>query len=205
MKDLQTEFIAALQANQDFFNVSLSEKNLSDLAVYYAVVRKHNEILHLVAPCSPEEFAVRHVLESLTLLDFLPPNAAFADVGAGAGLPSIPCLIARGDARGVLIESKEKKTNFLREAAAECSLENRVEILNRQFEELPTPLVSHVCCRALDKFTRKLPRLLKWSGAAAVLLFGGGNLRGELEKRDVKFGEKLLPLSEQRYLFSVRK
>lgn len=203
MKEPQREFIAALQANQDVFNVSLDEKNLSDLAVYYAFVQRHNEILHLVAPCSPEEFAVRHVLESLTLLKFLPLDAAFADIGAGAGLPSIPCLIVRKDLRVVLIESKEKKTNFLREAAAECELENRVEIFNRQFEELPKPPVSHVACRALDKFTQKLPKLLKWSARSGLLLFGGNNLRGELEKQGVKFKEKLMPLSEQRYLFTI--
>ena len=64
------------------------------LADYYELVQANNPLLHLVAPSSPEEFAVRHVLESLALLKFLPERAKFADVGAGAGLPSIPCLIA---------------------------------------------------------------------------------------------------------------
>lgn len=200
MKELQ-EFTVALRDNQAAFDVSLSEKNLNDLAVYYSFVRKHNAILHLVAPCSPEEFAVRHVLESLTLLEFLPQKAKFADVGAGAGLPSIPCLVVREDLRGVLIESKEKKTNFLRELSVECGLENRVEILNRQFEELPKPAVSHVSCRALDKFTQKLPKLLKWSARSALLFFGGNSLAAELEKHGVKFTKKLMPMSEQRYLF----
>jgi len=204
MKELQ-QFTAALKANEAAFDVSLNEKNLNDLAVYYSFVRKYNGILHLVAPCSPEEFAVRHVLESLTLLEFLPQKAKFADVGAGAGLPSTPCLIVRKDLRGVLIESKEKKTNFLREVSIVCGLENRVEILNRQFEELSKPPVSHICCRALDKFIQKLPKLLKWSGGSSLLFFGGNNLRGELEKRDVEFKEKLMPMSEQRYLFVAGK
>lgn len=203
MNENERQFAAALRVNETIFGVSLNDENLRELAVYYSLVQKHNPILHLVAPCAPEEFAVRHVLESLAMLEFLPPNSAFADVGAGAGLPSIPCLIARADLRGVLVESKEKKTNFLREAIAECALERRVEIFNRQFEELPKPSVSHVACRALDKFTLKLPKLLKWCGKSDLLFFGGNNLRAELEKNGLKFRAKLMPLSEQRFLFVV--
>lgn len=201
MKELRRQFIDALIANQQSFSISINVEKLNALADYYEFVQKHNDILHLVAPCLPEEFAVRHILESLTLLEFLPKNSKFADIGTGAGLPSIPCLITREDLLGVLIESRLKKVNFLREVLAECRLENRAEILDRQFEELPRPDISFVLCRALDKFTRKLPKLLKWSGNCKLLFFGGNNLRGELKKNDVKFQEKLMPMSEQRFLF----
>ena len=204
MNDSQKKLVAALTANQQFFDILLNEDNLTAIADYYAFVQKHNEILHLVAPCAPEEFAVRHILESLTLLKYLPENAKFADVGAGAGLPSLPCLIVREDLRGVLIESKLKKVKFLEEVSAECNLETRAEIVNRQFEELAKPNVSHITCRALDKFSRKLPKLLKWSGNADLLFFGGNSLREEMQNNNVKFEEKLMPLSEQRFLFIHR-
>lgn len=204
MNDLRREFTKALTANQSYFKISLTEKKIGELADYYEFVQRHNAILHLVAPCSPEEFAVRHVLESLTLLDFLPENAKFADVGAGAGLPSIPCLIAREDLGGFLIESKLKKAKFLKEVSAECKLNNRAEILDWQFEEVVKPNVSYVLCRALDKFTQKLPRLLKWSGNCDLLFFSGRALREELKKNGVKFEEKLMPLSEQRFLYRAK-
>ncbi len=204
MNDLRTEFIDALQANQKDFGIDLTEKNLDNLFEYYEFVQEHNSILHLVAPCSPEEFAVRHVLESLALFEFLPEGAKFADVGAGAGLPSIPCLIARSDLRGALIESKEKKTKFLEEALAKYGLETRASVHNKQFEELAKPDAEFVTCRALDKFTTKLPRLLKWAKGSSLLLFGGNNLREALEKSNVEFKQKLMPLSEQRFLFSAR-
>jgi 16S rRNA (guanine527-N7)-methyltransferase len=113
---MQNEFIESIKKHQSAFDLNLSTKALSRLADYYEVIQKHNALLHLVAPSSAAEFAVRHVLESLTLLEFLPQNAKFADVGTGAGLPSIPCLIAREDLRGFLIESKPKKAQFLGEA-----------------------------------------------------------------------------------------
>lgn len=202
MNDTHRQFIGAFEANQEIFGVALSTEKIFSLVKYYEFVERHNALLHLVAPAPAETFAVRHVLESLAMLEFLPKGAKFADVGAGAGLPSVPCLIARPDLRGVLIESKLKKAAFLEKVLLECRLKNRVEIFNRQFEELPKPDVSFVTCRALDKFTLKLPRLLKWSGKSKLLFFGGQALGDELKKHGVRFEEKLMPLSEQRFLFA---
>jgi len=201
MNDTQRQFIRALESNQEKFGISLSTEKVFTLTRYYELIQKYNDILHLVAPSPPEVFAVRHVLESIFAEKFLPKNARFADLGAGAGLPSVPCLIARKDLSGSLVESKLKKANFLREVLAECKLEDRARVLDRQFEELPKPDVSYVLCRALDKFTQKLPKILKWSGDCNLLFFGGDALRDELKKRGVKFEEKLLPLSAQRFLF----
>lgn len=202
---MREEFIEAVVNNQNAFGLKLSEEKIAALADYYALVQKHNPVLHLVAPCSAEEFAVRHILESLTLTEYLPKKAKFVDVGTGAGLPSIPCLIARDDLLGTLIESKAKKTKFLEEVVKECKIEKRTRIVSRQFEEVERPDVSHVTCRALDKFIEKLPRLLKWSKNATLLLFAGNSLRDELKKNNLKFSEKLMPLSEQRFLFIANK
>lgn len=197
------KFTEAIRNFQSDFGLELDKDHLEKLSDYYELVRKHNPLLHLVAPVKDEEFAVRHILESLTLLEFLPRRARFADVGTGAGLPSIPCLLVREDLRGVLIESKLKKGVFLQEVLSKCGLENRASLINRQFEEVSKPGgVSFVTCRALDKFTQKLPKLLKWSRGSIFLFFGGDALRGELQKNRVKFAEKLMPFSEQRYLFS---
>ena len=141
------------------------------MADYYEFVQEHNPLLHLVGPCTPAEFAVRHVLESLTLLEYLPKDAKFGDVGAGAGLPSMPCLIVRPDLHAVLIDSKEKKTTFLRAAAERCNLTDRTRVINKQFAEVTRPHISHVACRALDKFAQKLPQLLKWADGRRAALF----------------------------------
>ncbi len=202
---MRKEFIESIEQCQNIFNLNFTREKILALADYYKLVQKNNEILHLVAPCSVKEFATRHILESLTVLEFLPKNAKFADVGTGAGLPAIPCLIAREDLHGVLIESKLKKANFLEEVLAKCFLENRAKIINRQFEEIQKPVVSYILCRALDKFTQKLPKLLRWAGKSNLLFFGGNSLRDALQKNDVKFAEKLMPMSEQRFLFILRK
>ena len=204
MNDLQRQFIRTLESNQEAFGISLSVEKIFNLTKYYELVCQHNDILHLVAPSPPEVFAVRHVLESLFAEKFLPKNARFADIGTGAGLPSVPCLIARKDLRGFLIESKLKKANFLRGVLAECRLNDRAEILNRQFEELEKPDIDFVACRALDKFSAKLPKLFKWSKKCSLLLYGGNSLGENLEKHGVMFKKYLIPNSQQRFLFIIK-
>jgi 16S rRNA (guanine(527)-N(7))-methyltransferase RsmG len=202
---MEKEFIEAISRHQETFRIELSDEKISLLNDYYELIQTHNEILHLVAPCSAEEFATRHVLESLTMLEFLPNKTRFADIGTGAGLPAIPCLLVRDDLRGVLIESKAKKTDFLQKVVEKCGLEKRIKIINKQFEEVRNFDISYVSCRALDKFADKLPRILQWSNKCGLLFFGGNNLREALQKNRVKFKEKLMPLSEQRFLFIVKK
>ena len=200
---VRSEFIKAIKTNQASFGLNLDDSTIERLADYYELVLEHNPLLHLVGPCSHSEFAIRHILESLALLEHLPKRAKFADIGAGAGLPSIPCLLARDDLRAVLIESKEKKTKFLDEAIVKLGLKSQAEIVNRQFEEADPAGCKFVTCRALDKFTDRLPRLLKWSNKRTKLFFGGVNLRNALQKYGLNFDENLMPMSEQRYLFVV--
>lgn len=190
-----------IEKHQATYGVGLDRTALDALNLFWELVRSGNELLHLVAPCSTEEFAVRHVLESLTLLDHLPRNARFADVGTGGGLPAIPCLLARADLHGFLIESKAKKSDFLRNALERCGIAERAVVINRQFEEIPMPDAEFVTCRALDKFAAKLPRLIKWAKMRPLLLFGGPNLAEALTAAGGRFESKLMPGTEQRYLF----
>jgi len=182
------------------FNLALSAETIKQLGEYYSLLIRWNDRLHLVAPCAPEELAIRHVLESLLLLKHLPPNATVADIGSGGGLPIIPCLIARPDLHTTLIESSQKKAVFLREASNQLQLNST--ILARPFEQVEPPPVSFVTCRALDQFMQKVSALIDWAPTGStLLLFGGETLREELQKAGVKFQKQLIPQSERRFLF----
>jgi 16S rRNA (guanine(527)-N(7))-methyltransferase RsmG len=193
-------FEQSLVSNMGSFNLDLSLETVTQLGEYYSLLTHWNDRLHLVAPCSPEEFAVRHVLESLLLLRHLPSKATVADIGSGGGLPIIPCLIARPDLEATLIESSQKKVVFLREASNHLSL--RTNIIGRPFEDVAAPPVSFVTCRALDQFMRKLPALINWAPrGSTLLLFGGETLGDQLRRANVNFEQFLIPQSEKRYLF----
>ena len=193
-------FEQSLTSNMATFELDLSDDTITLLGDYYSLLTRWNDRLHLVAPCSPEEFAVRHVLESLLLLKHLPQNARVADIGSGGGLPIIPCLIARPDLEATLIESSQKKVVFLREASNRLGL--RTTIVSQPFEDVPAPAVSFVSCRALDQFMRKLPALINWAPrGSTLLLFGGETLGDQLKQANVNFEQLLIPQSEKRYLF----
>lgn len=202
---MRDQLTTAIRTHQSAFGIELAADQIERLADYYEIVLEHNDILHLVAPMPAEEFAVRHILESLTMLHHLSADAKFADIGAGAGLPSIPCLLVRPTLKAVLIESKVRKSNYLITAVAKLGISDRARIVNQQFEEAKTEQFSVVACRALDKFTQKLPKLLKWSQLRNLLLFGGPALREALVNQKVTFEEILMPMSEQRYLFVVER
>lgn len=188
------------------YGIELSSEALQGLVDYYALLNRWNERLHLVAPCEPEEFATRHILESLLLLRFLPQDATVADIGSGAGLPILPCLIARDDLSVTLIESSQKKSVFLREALNQLGRSNRAQVVAKTFEETQAPNVRYVTCRALDQFMNKVASLVDWAPPqSTLLLFGGEVLRQKLDAVDAKYTEFLIPFSEKRFIYEVTK
>lgn len=204
MTNQRQDFRDALAARASAFGVSLGEAQERRLADYFELLGRWNERLHLVAPCAPAEFAVRHVLESLFALEHIPHGSSIADVGSGGGLPIIPCLVAREDVRATLYEATTKKTVFLREAVTALGLKDAARIVNARFEETIAPHVNVVTCRALEHFTEMLPRLVEWSPPRArLLLFGGSALREAIESEGLPFTPVHIPESERRFLFVV--
>ena len=199
------QFRHALKQYSAEFGIELLSEHIERLILYYESLLKWNPKLHLVGPCSPEEFAVRHILESLTLLKHLPPNASVADVGTGAGLPIIPCLLVRDDLQGVLIESSQRKAAFLKEALRPIKLPRRTRLLVTRFEDAPSPEVDFITCRALDKFSGSLPKLINWAPPKATyLLFAGESLLARIQQLLQVSSVELIPQSEKRFLVVAR-
>ena len=196
----QLRFQEALRDNAAAYRLELSDETIARLSQYSGLVLKWNPRLHLVAPCSPDEFATRHVLESLMALRNLTDGARVADIGSGAGLPIIPCLIAEPSLIGVLIEASPKKAVFLREAIT--LLELNAQVIADRFENVPAPHVQFVSCRALEQFAAMLPQIIAWAPRSAkLLLFGGEAIESELRNLERPFESVTLPNSNARYLF----
>ena len=217
MKDIKSidtqlaEFRTALEANAAIYGVSLTSDSLAGLLKYYQLLEVWNARLHLVAPSSPGQFATRHVLESLLLLEHLPPGAAVADIGSGGGLPIIPCLIVRPDLRAVMVEASPKKAVFLNEALREvlpgtATAPPRASVLAERFENIAAPPVDFITCRALERFEEMVTELLAWAPEkCTLLLFGGEGLQKRLEAAGVSFDAHLIPNSQRRYLIIVKR
>jgi 16S rRNA (guanine527-N7)-methyltransferase len=200
------QFRATLESEATAYGVTLQDSALEGLAKYYELLNAWNSRVHLVAPCSPREFATRHILESLILLKYLPNDARVAEVGAGAGLPILPCLIVRPDLRAVLIEVAQKKAIFLREALTVSATSNQAIVIAERFENIASPPVDYVTCRALERFEAMLPHLLEWAPAkTTLLLFAGKRLGPRIESLGFTSAAELIPQSKGRFLFRVDK
>jgi 16S rRNA (guanine527-N7)-methyltransferase len=194
-------FSQALRDNAADFGIHLGADEVARLCNYYELLLKWNDRLHLVAPCPPEEFATRHVLESLMLLRHLPTNARVVDVGSGAGLPIIPCLIMRADLSATLVESSPRKAVFLREALRNVNNREPAAITVARFEQTVAPEADFVTCRALDRFQAFLPALVEWAPPTSILLlFAGEELRRQIEILLPNAKAERIPRSDRRYL-----
>lgn len=200
------EFSDALDAHAPEFGVELSEETTARLRAFYELVSSWNARLHLVAPCAPEEFAVRHVLESLLAVKFIPPGGRLIDVGSGAGLPIVPCLVARPDTCATLVESSTKKAVFLREALRRLGLQDRARVVAERFEKIAAPEAEFVTCRAVERFGEILATLVEWSPqGCALILYGGHSLREKLDAAGLVYTTARIPRSERRFIFVVER
>jgi 16S rRNA (guanine527-N7)-methyltransferase len=200
------EFDKALAERAGRFGVEPGADVRARLGDYFELVSAWNPRLHLVAPCAPTEFAARHVLESLTALPFIPLGATLLDVGSGAGLPAVPCLVARPDLKSVLVEASQKKSVFLREALSKLKMSARARVVAERFEKVEPPAADCLTCRAIERYTEILPALVNWStNVPTLLLFGGESLREALEVMGLAFETVRVPESERRFLLVVRR
>ena len=204
--NISERFAAALEQHAPEYGVTFTPEQITRLGEFYAHLLEWNDQFHLVAPCEPEEFATRHVLESLCALPHLPERAAVVDIGTGGGLPAVPLMIMRPDIHVTMIDSSAKKYPYLHATSVKIVPRSYARIVTFRFEHAVLPPMQVLTCRALERFTEKFPLLYKWVNAGCkMLLFAGPDVRAAIEKQGLEYEAQLLPNSEQRYLFTLTK
>ena len=103
---------------------SLTDKQLAQMARYQDLVL--TAPMNLTAIKSDEDFAIKHYIDSLTLLPWIDElegkSIRCIDVGTGAGFPGVPIKIARPEIKITLLDSLQKRVLFLRRAVDELGL-----------------------------------------------------------------------------------
>jgi 16S rRNA (guanine527-N7)-methyltransferase len=143
-------------------DVRVSHETLERLRIHVDLLRRWQARLNLVAPETLASIWMRHVADSLQLMDLCPDARIWVDLGSGGGFPGLVLAAALADRAGrmVLIESDQRKAAFLREAARAMGLS--VDIHAERIETALPRLRARpdvVTARALAP----LHRLLDWS------------------------------------------
>lgn len=132
-------FNEALIGGMKRFNIELTEEQINKFNIYCNMLIEWNSKMNLTAIKEPTEIAVKHFVDSCSVLNYvkIKKNAKVIDIGTGAGFPGIPLKILREDLDITLLDSLNKRLVFLNEVAKELNLElntvhSRAEDLGRQ-------------------------------------------------------------------------
>ena len=104
--------------------IDLTNEQINQFYKYMNLLINWNKVMNLTAIVEPEEIILKHFIDSLTILSKIKENDKIIDVGTGAGFPGIPIKIAYPKTKLVLLDSLNKRINFLNEVINELQLKD---------------------------------------------------------------------------------
>lgn len=108
--------------------VDLTDAQMEQFAKYYDLLVQTNEHVNLTAITAQKDVYLKHFYDSivpaLCVPDLQSAPLSICDVGAGAGFPSIPLKIAFPNLKVTIVDSLNKRINFLNELAEQLNLQD---------------------------------------------------------------------------------
>jgi 16S rRNA (guanine527-N7)-methyltransferase len=158
--DIEPTSRAALDAGLVALGIAEAARaGLADaLLRYLALLNEWNAIHNLTAIREPRDQVPKHLLDSLSVLPWVPERGRLIDVGTGAGLPGIPLALARPALEVTLLDSRHKKVQFCQLAAATLGLATpsqvgdrpRVHAVHARCEQFQGPRFDAIISRAFS-------------------------------------------------------
>ena len=115
-------------------DIVFNDKQIEQFYNYMNLLLEWNEKINLTSIVEPKEVVLKHFIDSLTINKYIEENATLVDVGTGAGFPGIPIKIYRPDVKVTLVDSLNKRINFLNEVINKLELTN-IETVHSRVEE----------------------------------------------------------------------
>ena len=118
---------AALEAGLQKTGRTLSDRQLEQFAEFGRLLVEKNQVMNLTAITEPTAVAQLHFLDSLAVLDAADcKGKTIIDVGCGAGFPGVPVAIGEPTAKVTLLDSLQKRMNWLNEILPGLGIEATV-------------------------------------------------------------------------------
>lgn len=138
MDPIQTVFVERLASH----GISLTDQQLQQFEIYFKELVSWNEKMNLTGITEREQVYTKHFYDSASLSFFLDMNkvSTLADIGSGAGFPSIPLKIVFPHLKVTIVDSLNKRIQFLNHLVEQLDLHDvecihgRAEDVARQFK-----------------------------------------------------------------------
>ena len=183
---------------KDCFNklsIEHDDNKITKIIYYVNHVMEFNSHTNITGSKSMEDFIEYHIIDSLLAHCFFKNAKTVIDVGAGAGLPSIPLSIIYDNIEFSLCESKPKKCKFLFSVKEELNL-NNIIILNQNVYEIKNKY-DIITARAFsdmktlikiyNRLRKKNSRLVSYKGKLE-------SINEEIESLSKKIDIEIIPL-----------
>lgn len=131
---LKEEFSEKIKEYMNKINIEISDKQIEKFFDYMNLLLEWNEKINLTAITEPEDIILKHFVDCTTILKYIKDEDKIIDIGTGAGFPGIPLKILNEKLDITLMDSLNKRINFLNEIINKLDLKNIVAIHARAEE-----------------------------------------------------------------------
>ena len=114
--------------------ITLDENQINQFYKYMELLLEWNEKMNLTAITEPNEIILKHFIDSMTISSYINSEDKVLDIGTGAGFPGIPLKILNKENEFTLLDSLNKRINFLNEVIQKLKLK-KIRAVHSRAEE----------------------------------------------------------------------
>lgn len=166
------------------YKTKLNEEQLKKFYNYMNLLNEWNKKINLTAIIEPKDVIEKHFVDSLTAMDFINDKSKIIDIGTGAGFPGIPLKIANNTLEITLLDSLQKRVNFLNVVINDLNLSDIYAVHSRAEDFISNNRESFdiAISRAVANISTLSEYLLPYVKVGGTAIFmKGPNIKEELE------------------------